>query len=143
MVRINLVNPKILSDQHLVAEYDEMLMLVSYILRFPSLDGTEPLHYCLGKGHMKFFRDKVLYLKKRHEKLKKEMKKRGFIARKTINTKKFSKNNLHDYNPVKSDFSIIRKRILQRIKDKPNYYRYYGEHKSYTFFKNLFLTNLH
>ena len=76
MVRINLVNPKNLSDQHLIAEYNEILMLISYIKRYPKLEGI-PLNYCLGKGHMKFFKNKVEYLKKRHELIKNEMKKRG------------------------------------------------------------------
>ena len=138
VVRINLVDPHILSDQHIVAEYDEILMLVSYILRYPSLTNL-PVNYCLGKGHMRFFKDKILYLKKRHELLKKEMRLRGFVTRKSIDLSLFSKSNLHDWKPSLADVSLVTKRILSRIKDKPKYYRYYGEYKSYMFFKNLLL----
>ena len=88
MVRINLVPPKSLSDQHLVAEYDEILMLTAYIKKYPSLDQV-PQKYCLGQGHMKFFKDKMVYLKKRHEELKIEMRKRNFQTNKTINLNNF------------------------------------------------------
>jgi len=92
MVRVNIINPENLSDQHLIAEYNEILMLVSYVKRYPNLKGI-PEKFCLGTGHMKFFKDKIKYIKSRHEKIKKEMKNRGFFPQKTIN---FSgiKNNL-------------------------------------------------
>ena len=35
MVRINLINPKSLADQHLIAEYNEILMLLGHIDKFP------------------------------------------------------------------------------------------------------------
>ena len=66
IVRINLLNPHYLTDQHLVAEYLEIIMLVDYIKRNPELSNI-PKKYCLGKGHMKFFKAKLVYLKKRHE----------------------------------------------------------------------------
>ena len=37
MVRINLVEPKKLADQHLIAEYDEILMLLGYVRRYPEV----------------------------------------------------------------------------------------------------------
>ncbi|MFA6088925.1 MAG: pyrimidine dimer DNA glycosylase/endonuclease V [Candidatus Woesearchaeota archaeon] len=137
MVRINLVDVSKLSDQHLVAEYDEILMLVSYIKRYSKFDGTELKQYCLGKGHMKFFKDKVLYLKKRHELLKIEMRKRGFVTRKNIVLSTFSKKNINDWKPTSLDVSIVTKRILSRIKAKFGYYRYYGTVRSYEFFRRM------
>lgn len=50
MVRVNLIDPKFLSDQHIIAEYDEILMLISYIRRSKIRDDI-PKRYCLGKGH--------------------------------------------------------------------------------------------
>lgn len=92
MVRINLINPVKLADQHLIAEYDEILMLVAYIKKYPKIENI-PKNYCLGKGHMTFFKNKMTYLKKRHEELKIEMKKRGFQINKTINLNLFKKDN--------------------------------------------------
>jgi deoxyribonuclease (pyrimidine dimer) len=138
MVRVNLVDPKQLSDQHLIAEYDEILMLVAYIKKHPSLINI-PENYKLGKGHMKFFKDKIFYLKKRHELLKKEMQKRNFKTTKTINLAEFKKENKKDWKPTQNNLKIIKKRISEKLKLKPNYYRYYGEYKKVDFFLELLL----
>ena len=66
MVRINLIKPEKLSDQHLIAEYNEILMFFGYVRKYPKLNKV-PLKYCLGEGHILFFKNKLLYLKKRHE----------------------------------------------------------------------------
>ena len=61
MVRINLVHPKKLADQHLIAEYNEILMLIGYVRKYPPLENI-PDSYKLGKGHVKFFKNKLDYL---------------------------------------------------------------------------------
>lgn len=132
MVRVNLVNPEKLSDQHLVAEYNEILMLIAYIKKYPQLDNI-PKKYCLGKGHMRFFKNKVLYLKKRHEIIKIEMKKRGFQTNKTINLESFGNN----WKPDDKDLKLIKTRIVSKLRLKPKYYRYYGKYKSANFFIKL------
>lgn len=136
MVRVNLISPKKLSDQHLIAEYNEILMLIAYIKKHFEVEDV-PKKYCLGKGHMKFFKNKIIYLKKRHEKLKSEMKRRKFKTNKTINIDSFKKNNKKDWKPKKEDLEIIKKRLIERIKLKPDYYRYYKEKKSANFFIKL------
>lgn len=133
MVRINLLDPKVLADQHLVAEYDEILMLLGYVKRYPKPEGI-PERYTLGKGHMKFFKDKLLYLKKRHELLKKEMRQRDFVPKKTIILSGFPKGLRNDWKPRKDDFSIIKERIIWKLRKKPGYYRYFGEYKNIEFF---------
>jgi deoxyribonuclease (pyrimidine dimer) len=136
VVRVNLINPKKLADQHLVAEYDEILMLTAYIKKYPKVDNI-PKRYCLGKGHMTFFKDKILYLKKRHETLKSEMRQRGFKTNKTIDIDLFSEDNKKDWKPGKLDFELISERITSKIRLKPEYYRYYGEYKPVSFFIDL------
>jgi deoxyribonuclease (pyrimidine dimer) len=136
MVRINLITPKNLADQHLIAEYDEILMLVAYIKKYPKIENI-PDAYCLGMGHMKFFKDKLLYIKNRHENIKSEMKKRGFKINKTINLDLYNKENIKDWKPNKSDLDIIKKRIISKIELNPDYYRYYGIHKNNKFLINL------
>ncbi len=142
MVRINLINPKYLSDQHLVAEYDEMLMLVSYVQRYPKIKFIKgvseiPKNYTLNKGHMKFFKDKLLYLKNRHELLKDEMRKRKFETNKTINLKFYPKELCNDWKPNSKDYCVILERITWKLNLKPEYYRYYGKYEHADFFIKL------
>ena len=140
MVRINLINPKKFADQHLVAEYNEILMLIGHIKKFPIINGM-PKKYCLGKGHITFFKNKIKYLKERHELIKKEMKKRGFKTSKTIILKEFKKEQKQSWKPLKKDKEIIKKRLIQKIKLKPDYYRYYGDKKNKIFFIKLIKSN--
>ena len=139
MVRVNLLHPKKLADQHLIAEYNEILMLVAYIRKHSSIEDI-PTSYCLNKGHMKFFKNKLAYLKKRHEHLKAEMKVRGFQANKTISLKGFGKNNVQNWTPTTKDFTIITKRITEKLRMKPTYYRYYGKYKDVEFLVGLLIS---
>lgn len=130
MVRINLITPKNLADQHLIAEYNEILMLIGHIKKFPKIK-TITKDYTLGKGHLNFFKNKIKYLKERHELIKKEMKKRNFKTEKTIILNEFKKEQKKDWKPKPEDFKIIKERIIEKIKLKPTYYRYYGVKKDY------------
>jgi deoxyribonuclease (pyrimidine dimer) len=138
LVRVNLINPESLADQHLVAEYDEILMLLGYVRRYPKVKpGEIPKEYRLGPGHIKFFKDKILYLKKRHELLKKEMVRRGFKPKRTIRLADFNKRLANDWQPQKKDFEVIRQRLVEKISKKPRHYRHYGEYKGKDFLIRL------
>lgn len=136
MVRVNLIEPKRLADQHLIAEYNEILMLTAYIRNYPRIDNI-PKKYCLGKGHMTFFKNKIIYLIKRHENLKSEMRRRGFQATKSIRRNSFRKENKADWEPNKEDIEIITKRIISKLRLKPKYYRYYGKYRPVSFLIDL------
>jgi deoxyribonuclease (pyrimidine dimer) len=136
MVRINLVRPEKLSDQHLIAEYNEILMLIGHIKKFPKINNP-PKNYTLGKGHINFFKNKIKYLKDRHELIKKEMKIRRFETNKTISLSQFKKEQKENWKPKKEDFKIIKKRIINKIRLKPNYYKYYGKKKNSKFLIDL------
>jgi len=136
MVRINLIHPKKLADQHLIAEYNEILMLIGHIDKHPTIK-NQPKQYCLGKGHINFFKNKINYLKKRHETIKKEMKKRNFKTQKTIQTTKYPKYLKQNWTPKLKDYEIIKKRIKQKINKKPKYYKYYSKNKPKNFFIKL------
>lgn len=136
MVRVNLISPKKLTDQHLIAEYNEILMLMSYIRKHQDTKDI-PKRFCLGKGHMRFFKNKVIYLKKRHEVLKKEMSERGFVPRKTIKVNGIDKKLLNNWSPNPQDLQVIRKRLKQKILLKPHWYRYYGKCRSKKFLLRL------
>ena len=136
MVRINIINPNSLADQHLIAEYNEILMLLGHVDKFPIIK-EQPEKYCLGKGHITFFKDKIKYLKERHELIKKEMKKRGFKILKIINLNKYTKEYRKNWKPKTKDKEIIKKRLIEKINLKPDYYRYKGEKKNKKFFIDL------
>lgn len=136
MVRINLIGPERLADQHLIAEYNEMLMLLGYVRKHPEPIGI-PERYTLGKGHIKFFKDKLLYIKKRHELIKTEMKKRDFQANKTIGLDEFNKDLANDWRPDHNDIRIITSRLIEKLNLKPDYYNYYGRKRGKDFFIGL------
>lgn len=138
MVRINLINPKYLTDQHLVAEYNEILMLFGYVRKHPLTHFNDiPKSYRLGQGHILFFKNKLLYLEKRFELIKKEMRKRGFKANKKIDLKCLDNRLLNNWKPLKSDIEIIKKRLIEKINLKPTYYKYNKEHKTKKFLVEL------
>lgn len=136
MVRINLINPKYLTDQHLIAEYSEMLILMNYVKRYPEPKNM-PKQFTLGTGHMIFFKNKLKYIKNRHDTLRKEMIKRGFHPHVKINLSKYRKDLLNNWKPDSKNKKIIKRRIIERIKQKPEWYRYYGEHKSKKFYLDM------
>ena len=136
MVRINLINPQNLTDQHLIAEYNEILMLLGYVKDYPECKNI-PKEYGLGKGHLKFFKDKLFYLQKRHEQIKKEMKKRGFKTRKRADLAGFERKLINNWCPQKKDLVIIKQRLKERIGQKPEFYRYYGKYYKERFFREM------
>ena len=69
MSRVNVgIEPKFLSDQHLIAESVEITMIVGSLKRDKwYIKGQVPTKFCLGQGHINFFKPKLLYLKDRLE----------------------------------------------------------------------------
>lgn len=116
MTRINCgIPPEKLSDKHLIAEHREIKRIPNQISKGKySLKG-QPTEFKLGEGHVKFFYDKLLFLKKRYDSIYLECKKRGF------NVTYFGgawnnvpKEFLKDYKPTKKDILLVKKRIKER-----------------------------
>ena len=132
MTRINLVNPRELSDQHLVAEYREIFMVGSSLQRsiksknWVKTKNNIPAEFTLNKGHVTFFYNKGMYLDKRYSLLVKEMKRRGMNPDPNRKFKKsqWPKYLYNDWKPKNKDLKIIRKRIEEKINLKPDWYRY-------------------
>ena len=83
MTRINLVEPHQLTDKHLMAEYRELPRIFTAVLKLQEQGKTPadvdiPDHYVLGQGHMKFFYNKIGWLKTRYKLLYCELLDRGF-----------------------------------------------------------------
>lgn len=86
MTRVNLIAPKELYDQHLLAEHREIKRIPNMIKKGKYQLENIPEHYVLWKGHVKFFYNKIKFLHKRYVSLYKECKKRGFKIQNYENT---------------------------------------------------------
>jgi deoxyribonuclease (pyrimidine dimer) len=120
MTRINAnIPPAHLIDQHLFAEYREMVRVPnavkkSYSKALAAL-AKAPTSYKLGSGHVVFHYNKLKYLHKRFNSIKDELNKRGIM------------NNMGDdmFNDLPEDLyndadltyanAIVMPRILERI----------------------------
>ena len=115
-----------------MAEYREIFMIGSSLQRsFKSLKWDPkriPKKFTLGTGHVMFFYDKGKYLHKRYAQIRKELIKRDFNLDPTRKFKvtQFPTEYYNDWDPSLEDQEIIRQRIEERIKQKPEWYRHYG-----------------
>ena len=131
MTRINIIPPSELTDQHLVAEYRELLMVPGSLRKtLRSKKGYDPTRvskkFTLNTGHVYFFYNKGKYLHDRYQGLINEMKARGMNPdpNRTFPHELFKENNLyHDWIPTIEEQKIVRKRIAERIAAKPKWYR--------------------
>ena len=78
MTRINLVPPAELCDQHLLAEHRELTRIPNAVAKGKFHLKGQPTEYKLGEGHVRFFFNKLAFLKKRYDALHAECKARGF-----------------------------------------------------------------
>ena len=98
MTRINAtVPPKSLCDQHLNAEYREIVRTVSLARnKFIKLGSIEklrseiPQRFTLGSGHVSFFYDKLKYIRDRFDALRQEMIDRGMVPTMTMENESFN-----------------------------------------------------
>lgn len=132
MTRINLVDPTLLMDQHLIAEYREIRLLCGSLPRtLNSKKGFQeskvPPKFTLLSGHMYFFYNKGLYLHNRYNWLKTEMANRGFNPQFDYPREVWPENLYNDWQPNAEDKQLVWNRITFRISQKPHWYRYYGE----------------
>ena len=132
-MRCNLVDPRILTDQHLIAERRELRMIPPFLekrLRLGIAAASDiPVFYTLGRGHMKFWLDKFKFLETRFIALTKEMQFRGFnpdltLSLETSVAKKIGLYN--DYIPRDLDIEVSKCRIVDRILQKPTWYRFHS-----------------
>lgn len=138
-MRCNLVDPRILTDQHLMAERRELRMIPPLLEKQCQIFKTQvnvkpyilskiPQKYTLGSGHMLFWLDKFKFLETRFNALTHEMKFRGFNADETLTLEvELAKiNGLYEtWLPTSEDILISRTRIVERILQKPTWYRFH------------------
>lgn len=121
MTRINIgINPEVLSNAHLNAEHREIKRIPNTIKSGKAKIKDIPENFTLGKGHVKFFYNKLQYLKNRYDLIYNE------CIRRDMNVTSYHSAFLdlpeylyNDYSPTKNDIDIINQRLIE--KDK-NYY---------------------
>lgn len=116
MTRINLVPPAELCDQHLLAEHRELTRIPNAVAkgRF-SLRG-QPADYVLGTGHVRFFFDKLGFLKERYDALHAECRARGFQVQYIWpDTLPDDASLWKAYTPTPSALALNRARIAERM----------------------------
>lgn len=124
-MRINIIPVEELSDQHLIAEYNEIKFSTFYYRRSKGTKkGIDKSRisklYTLNKGHAYMWYDKFSYIERRMEELVIEMKNRGY----KVNYPKLDMMgideewNYGDFKPTKECIKINVERIVQRIEKK-------------------------
>jgi deoxyribonuclease (pyrimidine dimer) len=117
MTRINVgIPPAELTDKHLIAEHREIKRIPNCIAKGKyNMEGI-PDRFKLGKGHVKFFYNKLLHLKKRYIKLHEECIKREFNVQNYIKAwDNVPEELMNDYKVRASDIRTIRKRINEKL----------------------------
>lgn len=130
MTRINLIPVSDLMDEHLLAEHRELKRIPSMIQKNKVNFDNIPLNFTLWTGHVKFFYDKLWFLKKRYIELYEECIKRGFQVQNYIsNFEGISQELFWEFLPNEKDMEISKGRIQEKLDAKPEFYRYYGERR--------------
>jgi len=119
------IDPKHLTDQWLIAEQCELLMITGNLLKRNYISNRDiPLKLQLGKGHMKFWYNKLFYLNNRHREVKNEVKLRGFkVTDKIIDLSQFPLRLCNDWSPTQRDQDILKQRLLWKLINKPDIWR--------------------
>jgi len=120
MTRINCGIPvEELSNKHLIAEHREIKRIPNQIKRKKYSFKDQPNEFTLGKGHVKFFYDKILYLYGRYIEIHNECKKRGFkVSSYHECFFDLPQEFYNDYEPTERDRILVRNRIAERSKKK-------------------------
>lgn len=148
MTRVNLVNVENLADQHLFAEWREIKMVPAALRRSlktrdkNSIIQGIPKRYTLNEGHVTFFFDKMTFLYNRYVLLTEELLNRGYNIQMhdmdQIFYSDISGEFKKDWAPDKDEIAVNVERILLRIGEKDNWYRYYGKPVEKEYFEELY-----
>ena len=146
MTRINAaIKPFELTDQHLFAEYREIMRIPSVLKkRVESKHKMNdiPMKFTLNAGHVKFFLNKGEYIYKRFFQIIEELEKRGinFSIREPESFEFYKTSDSKTYFNDWEETDIARYLLLDRLNDRINKSkqvpRYYGKDVILDFYKN-------
>ena len=122
MTRINVgIPPAELNGRHLIAEHREIKRIPNLVNRGRYSLDDQPDTFKLGKGHVKFFYNKMFYLHKRYEALYGECVRRGFnVTYFGESFREIPRALWNDYIETDRDRQIIIERITERLKTMKN-----------------------
>lgn len=132
MTRINTIDVDLLSDQHLMAEYRELPMVHGSLRRTLKstkgfqLNRVSPV-YTLNAGHVYFWYNKKKFLFNRFDQLVEELLYRNYQVKpgeRDIDWRVFDSVPQVDWKPTIEDHAVNLERIIVRINQKPNFYRW-------------------
>lgn len=131
MTRINVgIDPKTLTDEHLLAEHREIKRICSRLIKRNGILDGAPKKFTLGAGHELFFLRYGKYTYDRYLNIRYECEFRGFNVTNYIDNWKcynLFPDLYNDYNPTQCDIKLIKDRISYRISNSSkNYFHYYG-----------------
>ena len=148
MTRINLVNVADLADQHAFSEWREIKMIPPALTRSLKTKSQKevlssiPRKYTLNTGHVSFFYDKMQFLHRRYIELTEELKNRDYNISEHDPDLIFLSGSpvefLKDWEPTKDDIQVSVERIVQRLNERPDWYRHWGRVISPTYFEALY-----
>ena len=117
MTRINVgILPEDLTSKHLIAEHREIKRIPNCVGKGKYNMDNIPDKFKLGTGHVKFFYNKLLYLKNRYRSLYEECIRRGFSVQNYINAwDNVPEDLMNDYVPTNRDRKIIKERIKHKL----------------------------
>lgn len=130
MTRINTVEPRELTRQHLLAEIRELPRVFTMVKNWRSSGVNyynfkrlkkQPTEYTLGTGHMCHFADKLGWLAKRYEALCNEWRSRGYRIQQVSYedlVEGLDSKFLGDYTVTTEALRINRERIKERLEGK-------------------------
>jgi hypothetical protein len=120
MTRINCGIPvKELTNAHLLAEHREIKRIPNTVGSGKAVIKDIPPDFRLGQGHVKFFYDKLLYLKNRYIEIYNECIERKFNVQYYIDAwDNIPISLMNDYTPTDVDREIVRDRIKERLDAK-------------------------
>ncbi|MFW2178204.1 MULTISPECIES: pyrimidine dimer DNA glycosylase/endonuclease V [unclassified Moraxella] len=137
MTRINLIEPTLLTDQHLFAEYREITRLFALVKqacdKYPQAKilAKIPPTYRMQTGHVLFFYDKLGFIEQRYFALRDEVIQRGFKVTLKDDIVDFrhiiDEHFYQDFSPSNTDLAVNIERLVEKIQAKPNWYKIRGE----------------
>ena len=117
MTRINIGYPvNKLTTQHLLAEHREIKRIPNQV-RSGRVKVKHIDTFCLGKGHVHFFTDRLGYLLNRYKDIHQECLRRGFKVEDYSSAwNDIPSELMQDYTPTIQDKILIENRINERLK---------------------------
>lgn len=120
MTRINAgIEPTELTRQHLLAEHREIKRIPNAIVAGKAILTDIPRQFTLGKGHVKFFYDKLGYLKRRYVTIRDECFRRGYkVTDYEMAWDGVPQHLMSNWEPSEADAAIVQQRIDDRNTSK-------------------------